>query len=160
MQLKDDFLDMVALIVKQMAEEEGSNPRERAVVERLLEEGYDLMDIDDALSWFESLAGSGEELSGPEFWPGFRGLRVQSRLEREKISPQAFSYLLKLNAAGLIDDAFREALIDKIFDLSISDFGLEQMKALIGLALYSKGTGPQDVALCLMPGRGSRDCSN
>jgi uncharacterized protein Smg (DUF494 family) len=158
--LKDDFLDIVSVIVKQMAEDEGANPRERGIIERLLDEGYDLMDIDDALSWFEGLAGIGDELKGGEFWPGFRGMRVQSKHERDRMSPQAFSYLMKLNTAGLVDDSFREALIDKILDLSISDFGLEQMKALIGLALYSKGTGPQDIALGLMPGRGPRDFSN
>lgn len=137
--MKDDFLDIVAVIVRQMAEEEGAGPRDRRIIEGLLDEGYDLMDIDDALSWFESLGGGVEDLEGREFWPGFRGVRVQARWEKEALSQEAYAYLLRLNSAGFIEDSFREAIIDKIVDLDIPDFGIEQMKALLGLVLYSQG---------------------
>jgi uncharacterized protein Smg (DUF494 family) len=97
------------------------------------------MDIDDALSWFESLGTMAEETEGVEFWPGFRGVRVQARWEKEAMSAQAYDYLMRLNRSGIVDDSFREAIIDKIMDLKLSGFGVEQMKALLGLVLYSQG---------------------
>ena len=137
--MKEDFLDIVAVIVRQMAEDDSVGPRDKSIIEGLLDDGYDLMDIDDALSWFESLGTMAEEIEGVEFWPGFRGLRVQARWEKEAMSPQAYDYLLRLNRSGVVDDSFREAIIDKIIDLKLSDFGVEQMKALLGLVLYSQG---------------------
>ncbi len=137
--MKEDFLDIVAVIVRQMAEEDSTVPRDKSIIEGLLDDGYDLMDIDDALSWFESLGTMAEEMDGVEFWPGFRGFRVQARWEKESMSPQAYDYLMHLNRSGVVDDSFREAIIDKILDLKLSDFGVEQMKALLGLVLYSQG---------------------
>ncbi len=152
--MRDDFLDIVAVIVRQMAEERGRDPHDRSIIEGLLDEGYDLMDIDDALSWFESLGGSAVEASAREFWPGFKGTRVMARWEREAMSPGAYLYLMKLSAAGLIDDSFREAILDRISDLSLPDFGIEQMKALIGLVLYSKGRETPNLPLTQMLNRG------
>lgn len=137
--MKNEFLDIVAVIVRQMAEDDGVGLRDRSIIDGLLDEGYDLMDIDDALSWFESLGGSSEELAGTEFWQGFKGIRVQSRWEKEAMTPEAYAYLMKLNRAGYIEDSFREAILDKVIDLEIPDFGVEQMKALLGLVMYSQG---------------------
>jgi len=158
--LKEDFLDIVAVIVKRMAEEEGSGPRDRSIIEGLLDKGYDLMDIDDALSWFESLPDGVEDIGGMEFWPDFRGVRVQARWEKEALSPEAFAYLMKLNALGLVQDSLREAVIDKIVELAIPKFGVGQMKALLGLVLYTKeDIGPEDAFYRLVD-RGPGNVSN
>ena len=145
--MKEDFLDIVAEIVRHMSEDEGATPRDRSIIEGLLEDGYDLLDIDDALSWFESLGGGTEELAGTEFWHGFKGVRIQSRWEKEAMTPEAYAYLIKLNRAGYIEDSFREAIIDKVIDLAIPDFGTEQMKALLGLVMYSQGSLPADMSI-------------
>lgn len=158
--MKDDFLDIVAVIVRHMAEDEGARPRDKSIIEGLLSDGYDLLDIDDALSWFESLANCEGELSGAEFWPGFKGVRVPARWEREAMSPEAYAYLMKLNGSGFLDDSFREAILDKIVDLSISGFGIEQMKALLGLVLYSQGKQVQDSALSHLAYKGPETMSN
>ena len=154
--MKEEFLDIVAVIVKQISEGGGSGPRDRNIIEGLLAEGYDLMDIDDALSWFESLTEGAGELGGVEFWPGFKGVRVQARWEREAMTPGAFSYLMRLNRAGFVEDSFREAIVDRVMDLSIADFDVEQMKALLGLVLYSKSAhAPEEVFYRLVDrGRG------
>ena len=136
--MRDDFLDIVAVIVRHMAENEGASLKGRSILDGLLDEGYDLLEIDDALSWFESLAGEGSDLGGVELLPGFKGVRVQATWERKAITPDAFKYLMKLNAAGVVDDTLREAVIDKIAELSMPEFGVEQMKALLGLVLYSR----------------------
>ena len=155
--MKEDFLDIVAEIVRHMSEDEGATPRDRNIIEGLLEDGYDLLDIDDALSWFESLGGGREDIDTVEFWPGFKGIRVQSRYEREAMSPAAYSYLMKLNAAGFVNDSFREEIMDKVVDLSIADFGLDQMKALLGLVLYSQGKLVPELTLGRLGYRGPDD---
>lgn len=143
--MKEDFLDIVAVIVRQMAEDKGTGPRDRSIIEGLLDKGYDLMDIDDALSWFESLPEGAEDMAGVLFWPDFRGVRVQTRWEKEAMTPEAFSYLVKLNGLGLVQDSLREAVIDKIVELAIPNFGVEQMKALLGLVLYTQADiAPED----------------
>ncbi|HEY3347262.1 MAG TPA: DUF494 family protein [Nitrospirota bacterium] len=158
--MKEPFLDIVAEIVSQMAEDDAASPRDESIIEGLISDGYDLMDIDDALSWFESLADSGEELYGIEFWPGFSGIRVQAHSEREAMSPAAYNYLMRLNNAGIVEDSFREALMDKIMDLDIEGFGLEQMKALLGLALYSKGKLNPDFTLGMLVDQGKQALPN
>lgn len=143
--MKDDFLDIVAVIVKRMTEDKGRGPRDRSIIEGLLDKGYDLMDIDDALSWFESLPDGAEEMAGVEFWPDFRGVRVQTRWEKEAMTPESFAYLSKLNGLGLVQDSLRETVIDKVVELGIPHFGVEQMKALLGLVLYTKeDMAPED----------------
>ena len=137
--MRENFMDIVAVIVRQMAEDEGAGPRDKSIIEGLLSEGYDLLDIDDALSWFESLGGNSEDVSGIEFWPGFKGVRVQARWEKEVMTPEAYAYLMRLNGAGFVEDAFRESILEKIEDLSINDFDVHQMRALLGLVLYSQG---------------------
>ena len=158
--MRDDFLDIVAVIVRQMAEGEEAGLKGRSILEGLLDEGYDLVEIDDALSWFESLGGAGGEVSGLELAPGFKGVRVQASWERDYISPAAFSYLIKLNQAGVVDDSLREAVIDKIADLSMPVFGVEQMRALLGLVLYSREGASQDGSFRALAGRPPRPFSN
>ncbi|MBI5696338.1 MAG: DUF494 family protein [Nitrospirae bacterium] len=152
--MKEDYLDIVAVIVRQIAAGEGRGPRDRSIIEGLLDDGYDLMDIDDALSWFESLGDSAGDLEAVEFWPGFMGFRVQARWERDAMSQNAFAYLMKLNSAGLVDDAFREAILDKVMEMGIGGFGLAQMKAFLGLVLYTQGAFSPEESVYRLVDRG------
>lgn len=158
--LKEDLLNIVALIVRHMSEEGHEGLRGRTILDGLMDEGYDPVDIDDALSWFESLAGAGEELGGMEVWAGFKGFRVQSPPERETLTPEAFTYLARLNRAGIIDDGLREAILDKIFELSIPSFGIDQLKALLGLVLYARGSVSSDEAFYLLGETGTDTLNN
>ena len=158
--MRDDFLDIVAVIVRQMAENDEAGLKGRSILDGLLDEGYDLLEIDDALSWFESLAGVGSELGGVELHPGFKGVRVQASWERKTIDPEAFGYLMKLNAAGVVDDSLREAVIDKIAELSMPKFGLEQMRALLGLVLYSRENHATEESFALEDGSGQDSLTN
>jgi len=138
--LKEDLLDIVALIVRQMSEEGQEGLRGKTILDGLLDEGYDPVDIDDAISWFESLGGVSEELGGVEVLDGFKGFRIQSQAERDALSPEAFAYLANLNRAGIVDDGLREAILDKIQELAIPSFGIDQLKALMGLVLFARGS--------------------
>ena len=158
--MKEPFLEIVSEIVRQMAEDSVEGPRDASIIDSLVSDGYDLMDIDDALSWVESLAGSGDELVCQEFWPGFKGCRVQSHFEREAMTPEAYGYLMKLNCAGIVDDPFREALMDKIVELGIDNFGKEQMKALLGIALFSKVSVEPDFTLGMLIEKGGPGLPN
>jgi len=160
MELKDDLMTIVALIVRQMSEDYHGGPNGRTIMDGLLDEGFDPVDIDDALSWFESLAGSGEELGGVELWDGFKGLRVQSAAERDALTPDAFAYLSRLNRTGIIDDRLRETVLDKILELSIPSFGTEQLKALLCLVLYSRGAASTDEVFQLLNDRGADILNN
>jgi len=144
--LKDYLLNIVAVIVRQMSEEDGADLRDSSILEGLLEEGYDLLEIDDALSWLESLVGGAEEMGGIEFWPGFSGIRVPAHWEKEAMTPEAFMYLMKLNGAGIVGDSLRETVMDKVAELSMPEFGVEQMRALLGLVLYSRKNSAPDEA--------------
>ena len=93
-------------------------------------------------------------MAGVTFWPDFRGVRVQTRWERDAMTPEAFLYLEKLTGLGLVQDSLREAIIDKIVELSIPGFGLGQMKALVGLVLYSQGGIVPDGAFYRLADRG------
>jgi uncharacterized protein Smg (DUF494 family) len=148
--LKEEFLDIVALIVRQMSDPDQGPARGGSILEGLMHEGYEPVEIDDALSWFESLAGSGEELGGREFWDGFTGIRVQSPDERSVISPDAFEYLEKLKAAGVIEPALAETVLDKVCKLGISGFGIEELKALLGLVLFSRDYMESDEMMFLL----------
>lgn len=135
--MRDNFLDIVAHIVRQMSEGEPVGNKGRSILEGLFAEGFDPVEIEDALNWFEGLAGSSEELGGREFWEGFRGIRVQSPAEREVLTSEAFAYLSRLCATGIITDSLREAVLDKVSELAMPGLGVVEMRALIGLVLYS-----------------------
>jgi len=150
--LKEEFLNIVALIVRQMSDPDEDTLKGRSILEGLMDEGYDPVEIDDALSWFESLAGSGEELGGVEHWRGFRGVRVQTPDERSVITPEAFTYLRGLITLGVIDEALAETVLDKVCELGISGFGLDELKALLGLVLYTRNGLPSDEMLFMLDG--------
>ncbi len=158
--LKEDLLNIVALIVRHMSEEGHEGLRGKTILDGLLDEGYDPVDIDDALSWFETLAGAGEELGGVELWHGFKGFRVQTHPERDALTPDAFRYLSKLNKAGIIDDGLREAILDKVLELSIPSFGMDQLKALLGLVLYARGGASSKEVFYLLEEHGENTLNN
>ena len=136
--MKDYLLNIVAVIVRQMSQDDGVDLMDQRILDSLLEEGYDLLEIDDALSWLESLSGGAEDMGGVEVWPGFKGIRMPAHWEKESMTPEAFIYLMKLNEAGIVGDSLREAVMDKVAELSMPGFGIEQMRALLGLVLYSR----------------------
>lgn len=155
--MKEEFLNIVALIVRQMSAPNEEIIKGRSILEGLIDEGYDPVEIDDALSWFESLAGTGEELGGTEVWPGFKGIRVQTPDEMSIITPEAFAYLRELTAVGVLDETLAETVLDKVCELGISGFGLEELKALLGIVLYTRDGVPSDELLFMLDASVSED---
>lgn len=144
--MRENFLDIVEHIVRQISEGERMGMKGRNILEGLFAEGYDPLDIEDALNWFENLSGPVEDLGGNELWDGFSGVRVQSPVEREVLSPDAFAYLSRLHLVGIVSSQLREAVLDKVTELGMPGLGVDHLRALIGLVLYSReNMAPEDV---------------
>lgn len=145
--MRENFLNIVELIVRQMSDSShGGGMRGKNLLEGLFAEGYDPAEIEDALNWFERLGSDAVVMDAAELWDGFKGVRVQCPAERETLSEEAFAYLARLRYLGVIDDEGREAVLDKVFELDIVNLGVEHMRALIGLVMFSReNMSPDDI---------------
>jgi len=68
--------------------------------------------------------------------------RVQSDLERLSLSPEAFGYLLRLRAAGLIDEQAGEQLLQDLLQNEESFVGVEEMREAVMALLLDPTSGP------------------
>ena len=69
-------------------------------------------------------------------------LRVQSDLERLSLSPEAFGLLLRLRAAGLVDEQAGEQLLNDLLQNEESFVGVEEMREAVVALLLGPTPGP------------------
>jgi hypothetical protein len=69
-------------------------------------------------------------------------LRVQSDLERLSLSPEAFGLLLRLRAAGLVDEQAGEQLLNDLLQNEESFVGVEEMREAVVALLLEPTPGP------------------
>ena len=68
--------------------------------------------------------------------------RVQSDLERLSLSPEAFGLLLRLRAAGLVDEQAGERLLQDLLESEESFVGVEEMREAVMALLLGPTSGP------------------
>lgn len=130
--MKKRFLDVLTFIVNEIREQAEGDVDLQAVVDLLEDEGFSDDEITSAMSWLmnhgENLDRIASSTASPFPKPLWRSL---TDLEREAISPIAFSYLFHLRDLNLLSDDTMEKIIERAVGLRLFQMNVEEMKDLI-----------------------------
>lgn len=99
--------------------------------------GFDHQEILKALSWLERLA----ELQSSDFrnYPHSQisSTRIYIPEEMERLDTESRGFLLFLEQIKVLDGYTREMVIDRVMELEMSEFSLEDLKWVILMVLFN-----------------------
>jgi uncharacterized protein Smg (DUF494 family) len=127
-------MDLVVLLVEMTRT---SNKSFGELDKELISLGYSSEEIEQAFSWVSNqwhrvehgLVGEG----------GGMPIRVLSPWESTVLDPEAYSYLLRLQALGLLDDDQFERIMYRIVPFRGERVGVSEIKALAGSVIFELG---------------------
>lgn len=133
--MKESVLDILIHLFENFLDaEDEPEPSREALREELERVGYAEREIDRALEWLEGLAPRGEASTTATV----RSLRVYSPTELMRLDTGVRGYLLHLENVGILSVEQRELVIDRLLALEVDDIGLEQMKWVVLMVLFSQ----------------------
>lgn len=114
------------------------HPDQNTLEQELSAAGFDSTEINLAFDWLNGL----EILSNapyPESLADSKSTRIYADLEQEKIDAESRGFLAFLETSNILNPVQREWVIDRILALSERDVGLEQVKWIVLIVLWSQG---------------------
>ena len=128
------FMDLVVLLVEMTRT---SNKSFGEVDKELISLGYSSEEIEQAFSWVSSQWHRVDHgLAGED---GAVAVRVLSPWESAVLDTDAYSYLLRLQALGLLDDDQFERIMYRIVPFRGERLGVSEIKALAGSVIFDLG---------------------
>lgn len=127
------LIEMVGLFLRQGMEGEDWDQAEEEIVESMLFEGYDLSEINMAISVAHRLRDQFERRQYPS--ASSRSNRIFEQLELLRLSSEARGYLLRLVHSGVITVAQREEIVEKTFFLDVPEIGLDDVQYVTRMVL-------------------------
>jgi len=126
------FLDILSFIMNELQENSLSDLDMQVLYDMLVDEGFTEDDISLAMAWLlnneDELYNFNIENKSSRPRPIWRSL---NEVEREAISPKAFSFLFHLRDIGILSDDSMENVIDRAVNLRLNAVDVEDMKELI-----------------------------
>lgn len=114
------------------------HPDQGTLEQELSAAGFDSTEINLAFDWLNGL----ETLSNspyPDSLAASKSARIYADLEQKKIDVESRGFLAFLEASNMLNPVQREWVIDRILALSDRDVGLEQVKLIVLMVLWSQG---------------------
>lgn len=114
------------------------HPDQLTLEQELSAAGFDSTEINLAFDWLNGL----ETLSNAPYAENLVdsvSTRVYADIELEKIDAESRGFLLFLEDSDILNPVQRECVIDRILALSDRDVGLEQVKWIVLIVLWSQG---------------------
>ena len=126
------FLEIMNLVVSEMRENSLGDLDMQALYDILVEEGFSEEEISLAMAWLlnneddlPNLPATARDLMPRPIW------RKLNEVERDAISPKAFSYLFHLRELDILTDDSMEKVIDRAVNLRLDSMNVDDMKDLI-----------------------------
>jgi Smg protein len=127
------LIEMVGLFLRRGMEAEDWDQAEEEIVESMLFQGYDLGEINMALSVAHRLR---EQMERQEFSSAaYRSNRMFEHLEQLRLTPEARGYLLRLVHAGTLTPLQREEIVEKTFFVDAPEIGLDEVQYIVQMVL-------------------------
>lgn len=114
------------------------HPDQGTLEQELSAAGFDSTEINLAFDWLNGL----ETLPNtpyPESLIASKSARIYADLEQKKIDVESRGFLAFLEASNILNPVQREWVIDRILALNDRDVGLEQVKWIVLMVLWSHG---------------------
>lgn len=96
--------------------------------------GYTSSEINSALAWIFSRIETDGKLLRSEL-KEITSRRIYNNEERRIFTPEALGYLIWLNETGILEDADRETIIDRVLLSGYAGVGLTDLKSIIAIYL-------------------------
>ncbi len=123
------LMNLFSLIADQVRNRQELFDEEGRIMQALLNGGYRLHEADAALTLIQTLAH--QEPLQPGQACRRTGIRTMTKEERQRISADAFNFVVKLALLGIISEDQREELIEKALNVYRGHIDLDLMKALV-----------------------------
>ncbi|MFM7849753.1 MAG: DUF494 family protein [Rubrivivax sp.] len=119
-------------------------PDHRQLSRKLSAVGFESDEIQEALTWLESLSSSAQAVQdqGDQ-----RSLRIYTSAERELLGDESVGFLSFLESAGVLPAALREMVIDRACAVGAGRMDLEEFKIIILMVFWSLGEEPDALIL-------------
>jgi len=114
------------------------HPDQGTLEQELSAAGFDSTEITLAFDWLNGL----ETLSSspyPDSLVNSKSARIYADAEQKKIDAESRGFLTFLEVSNILNPVQREWVIDRILALNNRDVGLEQVKWIVLMVLWSQG---------------------
>jgi uncharacterized protein Smg (DUF494 family) len=127
------LIEMVGLILRRGMESEDWDQTEEEIVESMLFQGYDVNEINMAISVAQRLREQVERRQFVGRPP--QSNRIFEFLEQIRLTPKARGYLLTLIHSGAITPMQREEIVEKTLFIDAPEIGLEEIQYVTQMVL-------------------------
>ncbi|RPI01571.1 MAG: DUF494 family protein [Calditrichaeota bacterium] len=132
------FLDVLTFVINEIRDQSEGDIDLQAVFDILEDEGFTQDEITTAMSWIMSHGENLDRITTSHAAPFSRPMwRSLNDVEREAISPDAFSYLFRLRELNLVTDDIMENIIDRAVSLRLYQMNVEEMMDLIAAVVLN-----------------------
>ncbi len=109
----------------------------------LLNLGFSNEEISEAFKWIElnTLGSEADQKSAGEPSSNPQPIRVLTPQEEEKISPDAWGYLVRLHDRGILDPTILEEILEKILSSEKEQFREKDVRRLAALTVFNHVQG-------------------
>mgnify|MGYP001825527357 CR=1 FL=1 len=133
--MKENVLDVLTYMFESYFEETDAMFNREALLEELVEVGFDHGDVEKAFNWLAELPTSNEDIQLSS--PGHASIRFFSPWEIKKLDMECQGYLLNLEQMGVLTAASRELIIDRVMALETDEISIEQLRWVCLIVLYN-----------------------
>jgi Smg protein len=112
-------------------------PDQDTLTRKLHAAGFENEDIHDALDWLNGLTHE-HESTFPESLDNTQSVRLYARDELGKISSESRGFLSFLESAHVLTPLLRELIIERAMALESDFVGLEAMKVIVLMVLWTR----------------------
>jgi len=142
------MFEVVAYLARRYGSDGGKAGDPQEVRDELVGVGFEEDDVERALAWLDRLRRAGiSPVDGGELG---RATRPPSADEERKLTAAARGFLLRLERAGILDHALREAVYERALKLDEPQLGVDEIRVLVALVLEATpGSDPTLVAAVL-----------
>lgn len=135
--MKSDIIEIVNIIFEHILNYSTNNNREN-IFEYLLQKGYNVDDINDALAILYSLTKNGVKKQAGIKYKQSKLPRILNNEEIIKIRPEAYSFLLKQYLVGFINDEQFEEILTTSAVVDVDEVNVEEMKKIIDVVVMGE----------------------
>ncbi len=135
--MKENVLDLLMYLFENYIYEEPDSTPDREILSDSLEEaGFTSNEIERAFNWLDELAAQRNlpELIGH----GSNPIRIFNDEECRRLDVDARGFILYLENAGVLDQARREQVLDRLFALDAEEIELDDVKWVVLMVLFNQ----------------------
>ncbi len=145
--MEDRMIQMLTMIAEQIQGKKDLIDREGAIMQSLLNKGFDIEEVDAALTLMQVLVQKrSEDFVAPKDKRRQAAVRAMNRQERMRFTPEAFSFVSRLAHLGIISDEQRDDILEKVMANYEGRIDLPGVKTIIAFMLFSGDLGGEILA--------------